>query len=117
TVISAINAMTMAPARAVSLIKPHAKGHHETREALPRLGVAILGGLLAYWLLMPLAARAFGLPIAAHHGDPVAHSARELVKLWSVRSGVFLVGGIAGWLFNPVVNFLLLRFFDGFNWV
>ncbi|MGH7163122.1 MAG: efflux RND transporter permease subunit, partial [Planctomycetota bacterium] len=38
TVISAINAMTMAPARAVALIKPHTGGHRA--EVLPRWGIA-----------------------------------------------------------------------------
>ena len=35
TIISAINAMTMAPARAVTLIKPHAHGEARTRGAAP----------------------------------------------------------------------------------
>ena len=38
TIISAINAMTMAPARAVTLIKPHVHGQESQREALPRWG-------------------------------------------------------------------------------
>src|SRR5205809_580030 len=50
TIISAINAMTMAPARAVTLIKPHAHGE-ERHEALPRAGVVLLGALLADFLL------------------------------------------------------------------
>ncbi len=38
TIISAINAMTMAPARAVTLIKPHSHDHDsDKREVLPRL--------------------------------------------------------------------------------
>ena len=45
TIISAINAMTMAPARAVTLIKPHVHGEESQREALPRWGIALLDRL------------------------------------------------------------------------
>ena len=48
TIISAINAMTMAPARAVTLIKPHREGH--PREALPWWGVGALAAYFAYRL-------------------------------------------------------------------
>lgn len=48
TIISAINAMTMAPARAVTLIKPHREGH--PREALPSWGVGVLAAYFAYRL-------------------------------------------------------------------
>ena len=66
TIISAINALTMAPARAVQLIKPHSAEHaHEIREALPRWGIAILSGLLVYWLLAPTIASWLGLSIFA----------------------------------------------------
>ena len=41
---SATNALTMAPARAVAWIKPHGEGH-DTKEALPRVGVAVLFGV------------------------------------------------------------------------
>ena len=50
---SATNALTMAPARAVAWIKPHGEGH-DTKEALPRVGVAVLFGVATYFLLYPL---------------------------------------------------------------
>ena len=43
----------MAPARAVAWIKPHGEGH-DTKEALPRVGVAVLFGVASYFLLNPL---------------------------------------------------------------
>ncbi len=118
TIISAINAMTMAPARAVTLIKPHSKEHgKETREALPRLGVALLAGLAAGFFLAPMAAQALGLaPATGEHSETVP-TTEGLIRLWAVRTAVFLAGGVVGWLLSPVVNFLLLRFFDGFNLV
>jgi multidrug efflux pump len=49
TIISAMNALTMAPARAVQLIKPPDAEHDaKDREALPRLGIVLIGGFLAY---------------------------------------------------------------------
>src|SRR5205085_5372790 len=58
TVISAFNSLTLSPALCALLLKGHAHGHgangenganggHAHAEALPRLGVVIIGGLLA----------------------------------------------------------------------
>ncbi|MGE0682021.1 MAG: efflux RND transporter permease subunit, partial [Candidatus Binatia bacterium] len=92
TLISAINALTMVPARAVQLIKPHG-ADHEQREPLPPLGIALLFGLLAYWLCAPAAAS------------------------WALRGAILVVGSIVGWFLAPLVNRLLRAFFQGFNWV
>jgi multidrug efflux pump subunit AcrB len=51
TIISAINALTMTPSRAVVIFKSeqgHGAGHH--REALPWWAFGILGGVLTLWL-------------------------------------------------------------------
>ena len=56
TIISAINALTMAPARAVQLIRPHTGEHAgDEREALPRLGSPCSSALSG--LKLPHAAR------------------------------------------------------------
>src|SRR6266446_526926 len=60
TIISAINALTMAPARAVQLIKPH-NAARATHEALPRPAIALMGGLVAYRFLTPIVAPLLGL--------------------------------------------------------
>src|ERR1700748_1829720 len=55
TIISAFNSLTLSPALGALLLKPHKKddGHgHAHAEALPKLGIAIIGGLLAYFLLV-----------------------------------------------------------------
>ena len=49
-----MNALTMAPARAVQLIRPPAEHGGEEREALPRLGIALIFGFLAYRFLTPM---------------------------------------------------------------
>jgi len=116
TVISAVNAMTMAPARAVTLIKPHS--HHQgsgPREVLPPMGIAGLAGLAAYFFLVPHLLDWFGLE-AAGHGHAVEHPVRPEI-LWGLRLGTFLVGGVAGWFLKWPVNFALTHFLRGFNWV
>lgn len=111
TAISAINAMTMAPARAVTLIKPHSSGHGR-REALPRLGVALLAGLAAEFFLAAAVGSHFGMDVGGHgHAD-----AGQTAKLWGVRGVLFALGILAGWFLSTFVNFALLRFFDAFNW-
>src|SRR5258705_3587452 len=52
TVISAFNSLTLSPALCALLLKPHGHGEHghSHQEALPRLGIVIIGGLLAYGL-------------------------------------------------------------------
>src|SRR5262249_35095664 len=106
TIISAINAMTMAPARAVTLIKPHREGEH--REPLPRAGVAIAVGVLAVMLLAGWLARLLGLS----HGGAETLAPRGT---WLMRGGLFTVGAAGGWLFAPAINRGLQAFFDGFN--
>ncbi len=111
TIISAINAMTMAPARAVSLIRPH-DPHHGVREVLPRPGVAILIGLAALRLA------AGWLPGAGHQGAEAGEAGatgESTLWYWGLRLGVFAVGAAAGWLAYRVLNGLLAGFLTGFN--
>ncbi|HZM00136.1 MAG TPA: multidrug efflux RND transporter permease subunit, partial [Planctomycetota bacterium] len=103
TIISAINAMTMAPARAVALIKPHSKDH--APEALPPAGIALLGGALVYNLAIGLVLGLFGLD------DPEAGGA----LVWAVKLGLFAAGTVAGWFFKGPVNLVLGKFLRGFN--
>ena len=102
TIISAINAMTMAPARAVTLIKPHDPHHHEGREALPGMGISLLFGFLAYVFLVKKL-----LPLTGHEG--------EFAWNLMVRLGVFVVGATAGWVLRKRVNRVIVAFFDLFN--
>jgi multidrug efflux pump len=110
TIISAINAMTMAPARAVTLIKPHKEGE-ERHEALPMTGVVLLFALLADFFLTGALQGFFGLSAGGHgheaHGSPTA--------LWTVRLAVVGAGGFVGYLLNARVNRVLLSFFGVFN--
>jgi NodT family efflux transporter outer membrane factor (OMF) lipoprotein len=117
TIISAMNALTMAPARAVQLIKPPDAEHDaKDREALPRAGIALIGGFVAYRFLTPALAPLFGLSglePGAHEGVGQASSA---LAIWTLRGGMFLAGGAVGWFLSTLVNRLLAGFFRGFNW-
>jgi len=115
TIISAINAMTMAPARAVTLIKPHVAGHD--REALPRWGIALMMGYIAFRYLPAFTDPLFGFPAASPtggaHGGVADHSPSVLQNV--VLSLIFLIGSVAGWLCGLYINRGLQRFFHVFN--
>lgn len=133
TIISAINAMTMAPARAVTLIKPHAAhgahgahgAHAAPREVLPPWGIGLLFGFAAYKLVGPFVLRWAGLAAGGgeHQGAAAAgadfpgdpnHWLRTLAG-WLVAAAI-VIGVAAGARFlAPWVNRLLSRFLDGFN--
>ncbi len=112
-IISAINAMTMTPARAVQIFKSReAKpgdppGHHHALEALPWWGYVMLLGWLSEHYLYPLfAAKLEGASPAAQ---------------WTVALVTALPGAVVGWMFAKKINELLSVFFKwfnrGFDWI
>src|SRR5919197_705137 len=124
TIISAINALTMSPARALQLIRPHTGEHAGTREALPRFGIVLLGAYLAATMLTPrvlpwldLQALAAYLQAIADHAPMLAGRVSSDVLLWGVYGVVALLGGVVGWCLSPLINYLLGGFFWGFNWL
>jgi multidrug efflux pump len=115
TIISAINAMTMAPARAVTLIKPHDPAHG-TREALPHVAIVALCGALAYFFLAGPITGLLGLSSEAHaagggHGEPAGTSA----LVWVVRIALLLGGGAVGHVYGARINSAIVGFFGAFN--
>jgi multidrug efflux pump len=92
----------MAPARAVAWIKPHGGAHGEAKEALPRVAIAALLGLLGYYLVTRL------FPQAA------AMTSNDYVR-WGVRAAIFLPGAVAGWFLSRRINQGLGWFFELFN--
>src|SRR6476660_3866870 len=64
-IISAINAMTMTPARAASIFAGRKPGHHgdDGKEALPWWFFGLIGGAISLWLLKSMFAAKLGLPI------------------------------------------------------
>jgi multidrug efflux pump subunit AcrB len=112
-IISAINAMTMAPARAVTLIKPHTGGHRA--EALPPQGIAALVGFIVYHFVTPYVLSVFGLAAPAH--GETAEAAHQVSQwgVWAVRLGVFAGGTALGWMFRGPINHGIGVFLGVFN--
>ena len=113
TIISAINALTMTPSRAVLIFKADEhSGQGHRKEALPWWIFAILGGLGTYWLAGSEFAAGYHLPVA---GDPTLPPWLG----WSLIVGYFLpgavIGGAIGWFIIEPINAGLGWFFRGFN--
>jgi multidrug efflux pump subunit AcrB len=131
TVISAINALTMTPSRAVIIFKAdEAAGHGHKREALPWWIFGVLGGLLTVWLwpqlpfqpaeLLSLPADWLELPT-----DPEALAEVPTWRSWTITGIHFLpgllVGLVVGWVVirpvNAVLGWVFRAFNRGFDWL
>lgn len=116
-IISAINAMTLTPSRAVAIFKTeHTEaGHEPKREALPWWIFGILGGLVTVWLGHDLFDAWFGLVDA--DGEPAEHVSAW--RYWGVVTLYFLpgavAGGVLGWFIIHPVNAVLAKVFGAFN--
>ncbi len=113
TIISAVNALTMAPARAGQLIKPDSESG--AQEPLPRIGIAIIFGFVAYLFLAPLLGSLLSLSAPAYVAVEGSGQSSGVAALWTLRVVVLAAGGIAGWFLGPLVNRLLNAIFRGFN--
>ncbi len=102
TVISAFNSLTLSPALAVLLLRPHSQGQHA--EALPRPGLVILGAWLAYTFLGPVIPRWTG-------GIPMFRGVDGSLWPW-IAAGVC---GTLTWFTGRLINRLLSMLFGGFN--
>ncbi|MES1213868.1 MAG: efflux RND transporter permease subunit, partial [Singulisphaera sp.] len=102
TIISAFNSLTLSPALAVLLLRPRSSGHGE---ALPRLGLALVGvwagsQYLAPWLPAWIPVALADLPLGL--GSP-----------WPWIGGA--LGGAITWLAAGLINTALLYVFRVFN--
>ena len=119
TIISAINALTMTPSRAVMIFKTEEKhgkggGHELKREALPWWFFAVVGGLVTARLGYEYAAGQLGVTAEGLEDGSISE--------WMSRAawwGAFVPGGIAGGLAGLIiirpVNAVLGWLFRGFN--
>ena len=122
-IISAINAMTMTPARAASIFAGRKPGEHgdQGKEALPWWSFALFGGLATVWLLAPTLGAWLGLPAGEGHGEAAPGGFKGTVLTWGIYLVLFLPGAVAGgalgWFLIRPVNWVLGKFFRGFNWL
>jgi multidrug efflux pump len=122
--ISAVNAMTMTPARAAWIFGGRKPGAHgdQGKEALPWWFFGLLGGLATVWLLTPVLGPSLGLPVGGPVELAVGEGPRGLkasLLTWVADLALFFPGAIAGgalgWFFIRPVNWALGKFFGGFN--
>ena len=109
-VISAINALTLTPARAVAIFQAGEgeHGHEHKREALPWWIFGVFGALLANWLVGKFTS----------HDAEAEHSMLETV-LHFLESPAAWIGGVCGlvfgWFLIGPVNTALSVVFKAFN--
>src|SRR5205823_4057736 len=128
--ISAVNAMTMTPARAASIFAgrvvarspDHATTHGDQgKEALPWWFFGLLGGLATVWLLAPTLGAWLGLPAGEEGGEAAPGGLQATLRTWGIYLVLFLPGAVAGgalgWFLIRPVNWVLGKFFRGFNWL
>jgi multidrug efflux pump len=117
--ISAVNAMTMTPARAAWIFGHRKPGAHgdQGKEALPWWFFALLGGLATVWLLTPALGPRLGLAVGEEAATPRGLKASLLA--WGADLILFLPGAVAGgalgWFIIRPVNWALNKFFTAFN--
>jgi multidrug efflux pump len=122
-IISAINAMTMTPARAAWIFASRKPGRHgdQNKEALPWWSFALFGGLATAWLLAPPLGSWLGLPAGEEGVEAAPGGLKTALLAWGVYLVAFLPGAVAGgalgWFSIRPVNWALDRFFRGFNWL
>ena len=122
-IISAINAMTMTPARAAWIFASRKPGTHgdQGKEALPWWSFALFGGLATAWLLAPTLGAWLGLPAVDEGAEAAPGGLKTTLLTWGIDLVLFLPGAVAGgavgWFVIRPVNWALGKFFRGFNWV
>ncbi|MGA2255977.1 MAG: efflux RND transporter permease subunit, partial [Thermoguttaceae bacterium] len=117
TIISAVNALTMTPSRAVVIFRTEEgeKGGHR-REALPWWIFGLLGGIATYYAVPGLLAGKFDLNAALHGQNNTLPSwlTGAIVNTVYIVPG-FLLGLVLGWFIIRPVNAVLGYLFGGFN--
>ncbi len=122
-IISAINAMTMTPARAVWIFANRKPGEHgdQGKEALPWWSFALFGGVATVSLAAPTLGAWMGLPAGQESGEAAPGGLRATLLTWGISTILFLpgalAGGTAGWFLIRPTNWALGYFFRGFNWI
>ena len=120
-IISAVNAMTMTPARAAWIFASRQPGEHgdQGKEALPWWSFALFGGLATVWFLASTLGVWLGLPAGEGHGEAAPGGLQSTLLTWGIYALLFLpgaiAGGVLGWFIIRRVNWALGWFFRGFN--
>ena len=118
--ISTVNALTLSPALCGILLRPNSSDNNAgpAREALPRVAIVLIFGLVASMLLFGYAARLLaGWPaLEIEVASDGAVTGGEAV-IWAVRLALFAAGAVVGWFVARLINLFLNVFFGAFNGV
>ena len=89
-IISAINAMTMTPARAASIFAGRKPGHHgdDGKEALPWWFFGLIGGAISLWLLKSMFAAKLGLPVEGDTEEVIRHTLLDTIRIYFIQAAV-----------------------------
>jgi hypothetical protein len=81
-IVSAVNAMTMTPARDAWIFAARKPGEHgdQGKEALPWWSFALLGGFVGAWLLTSTFGARVGIPIGGERGEILANCKRHFER-------------------------------------
>ncbi len=112
-IISAINAMTLTPSRAVAIFEKQKLDEHgrPIHEALPWWIFGIIGGVLAVWA----AKKYFAVQLGLHAGGGDEGGGLPWPMFFAVMTPGALLGGAIGWFIVSPVNAVLSKFFKAFN--
>ncbi len=119
--ISAVNAMTMTPARAAWIFGHRKPGEHgdQGKEALPWWFFGLVGGLATVRLLAPVLGPRLGLPVGDSAAEAMPGGLKASLATWAANLVLFLPGAVAGgglgWFVIRPVNWGLGKFFGAFN--
>ena len=122
-IISAVNAMTMTPARAAWIFSSRKPGQHgdQGKEALPWWSFALFGGLATALLLAPTVGTWLGLPAGQEGDEAMPGGLGASLRTWAIYLVLSipgaLAGGVLGWFLIGPANGVLGYFFRGFNWL
>ena len=118
TLLSAFNSLTLSPALAAVLLRPHAE---KGDEVLPRLGYFVVGGWLGYAQLMPWLEQWLATPLAAMLGrKPFSLVLDGFVSAagaawWIIAAAAVVSAAVLCWEFAGGLNWILGGAFRGFN--
>jgi multidrug efflux pump len=113
-IISAVNALTLTPSRAVSIFRTEEIDEHGVpkKEALPWWIFAVVGGVLTVWFANRWPGGIAGLPTPSGQATSTA-AAWALRVAWFIPGA--LIGGVIGWFIIRPVNAVLGAIFRAFN--
>ena len=118
TIISAINALTMTPSRAVMIFQTEAKdghgGHELKREALPWWFFAVVGGVIGARLGYANAAAQLGVTTDGLEDGSISEWMSR-AAWWAAFAAGAIPGGLLGLVVIRPVNAVLGWLFRGFN--